>query len=93
MADNGNYKPLVLFISQAVLRSLNIYLDVLTPSKDKENFINLATATKYCSYSQAYLGKLAKEGKLEAIKIQRNWMTTKEAVERYIKAQKNNTHS
>ena len=47
MADNGNYKPLVLFISQAVLRSLNIYLDVLTPSKDKENFINLATANKY----------------------------------------------
>lgn len=85
MADNENYEPLVLFVAQAVLRSLNIYLDVLTPSKDKENFISLADATKYCSYSQAYLGKLAKEGKLEAIKIKRNWMTTKEAVERYAK--------
>ena len=60
MADNGNYKPLILFVAQAVLRSLNIYLDVLTPSKDKDNFISLAKATKYCSYSQAYLGKLAK---------------------------------
>lgn len=88
MADNGNYKPLVLFVAQAVLRSLNIYLDVLTPSKDKENFISLAKATKYCSYSQAYLGKLAKEGKLEAIKIKRNWVTTKEAVEKYVKAHK-----
>lgn len=88
MADNGNYKPLVLFVAQAVLRSLNIYLDVLTPSKDKENFISLAKATKYCSYSQAYLGKLAKEGKLEAIKIRRNWLTTKEAVEKYVKAHK-----
>jgi len=88
MADNGNYKPLVLFTSQAILRSLNIYLDVLTPSKDKENFISLAIATKYCSYSQAYLGKLAKEGKLEAIKIKRNWTTTKEAIERYVKAHK-----
>jgi len=88
MADNGNHKPLVLFVAQAVLRSLNIYLDVLTPSKDKENFISLAKATKYCSYSQAYLGKLAKEGKLEAIKIKRNWMTTKEAVEKYGKAHK-----
>lgn len=88
MADNGNYKPLVLFVAQAVLRSLNIYLDVLTPSKDKENLISLAKATKYCSYSQAYLGKLAKEGKLEAIKIKRNWMTTKEAVEKYAKEHK-----
>lgn len=88
MADNGNYKPLVLFVAQAVLRSLNIYLDVLTPSKNKENFISLAKATKYCSYSQAYLGKLAKEGKLEAIKIKRNWMTTKEAVGKYVKTHK-----
>lgn len=88
-ADNGNYKPLVLFVAQAVLRSLNIYLDVLTPSKEKENFISLAQATKYCSYSQEYLSKLAKEGKLEAIKIKRNWMTTKEAVLRYVKEHKN----
>lgn len=84
-ADRGNYKPLVLFVAQAVLRSLTIYLDVLTPAKHKANLITLAEATKYCSYSQAYLGKLAKEGKLEAIKIKRNWMTTKEAVTRYTK--------
>ncbi len=88
MADNGNYKPLVLFVTQAVLRSLNIYLDVLTPTKDKEKLISLAEAAKYCSYSQAYLGKLAKEGKLEAIKPKRNWMTTKEAVMRYVKERK-----
>ncbi|MEK9166933.1 MAG: Fic family protein [Patescibacteria group bacterium] len=84
-ADNANYKPLAKFIAQAVLKSLNIYLDVLTPSKEKENWITLAQATKYCSYSQAYLGKLAKDGKLEAIKPKRNWLTTKEAVLRYIK--------
>ncbi|MBU0706563.1 Fic family protein [Patescibacteria group bacterium] len=87
-ADRDNYKPLVQFISQAILRSLNIYLDVLTPSKQKEGFISLAAATKYCSYSQAYLGKLAKEGKLEAIKIKRNWITTKEAVLKYVKKHK-----
>lgn len=87
-ADGGNYKPLVLFVAQAVLRSLKIYLDVLTPSKEKENLIPLAQATKYCSYSQAYLGKLAKEGKLEAIKVKRNWMTTKEAIQEYVKRSK-----
>lgn len=87
-ADNGNYKPLVIFIAQAVLRSLNIYLDVLTPSDQKENFISLAEATKFVPYSQAYLGKLAKEGKLEAIKLKRNWVTTKEALLRYAKEHK-----
>lgn len=87
-ADNGNYKPLVLFVAQAVLRSLNIYLDVLTPVENKEKLISLFEAAKYCSYSQAYLGKLAKEGKLEAIKLKRNWMTTKEAIMRYIKEHK-----
>lgn len=88
-ADTGNYGPLIKFVTQAVLRSLNIYLDVLTPAKKKENFISLAEATAYCAYSQAYLGKLAKEGKLEAIKLKRNWVTTKEAVLRYVREHKN----
>lgn len=91
-SDIENYKSLVLFVAQAVLRSLNIYLDVLTPSKDKENFISLAEATRFCKYSQAYLGKLAKNGKLEAIKIKRNWMTTKEAILRYVKERENMLH-
>ena len=87
-ADHGKYKPLITFIAQAVLRSLNVYLDVLTPSKDKEKLINLAVATRYCNYSQAYLGKLAKEGKIEAIKEKRNWLTTKEAILRYTEEHK-----
>lgn len=88
LADQGSFKALVNFIGQAVLRSLTIYLDAIVPAKQKEGLITLAEATKYCSYSQAYLGKLAKEGKLEAVKLKRNWMTTKEAVERYVKNQK-----
>lgn len=85
LADTGNYKSLVNFIGQAVLRSLNIYLDVLTPAGDKEKYISLAHATRYCSYSAAYLGKLAKEGKIDAHKIKRNWVTTKEAILSYVK--------
>ena len=87
-ADEGNYKPLVNFIGQAVLRSLNIYLDTLTPSKNKENFISLAEASKHCSYSQEYLGKLAKNGKIDAHKEKRNWVTTKKAVQDYEKKYK-----
>ena len=88
LADQEKYKPLIDFLAQAVLRSLTIYLDVITPVKQKSPLITLAEATKYCSYSQAYLGKIAKEGKLEAVKIERNWMTTKKAIEEYIKDKK-----
>lgn len=84
-ADYGRYKPLIGFIAQAVLRSLSIYLDVLTPSAKKEKWISLAEASRQSGYSQAYLGKLAKDGKLEAVKMKRNWLTTKEAVLRYQK--------
>ncbi|MEK7673438.1 MAG: Fic family protein [Patescibacteria group bacterium] len=87
-ADNGNYKNLCRFIAQAILRSLNIYLDVLTPAKEKreagEEWISLYESTKFCDYSQAYLGKLAKEGKLDAHKNGRNWVTTKRALKAYM---------
>ncbi len=86
-ADNNNYKPLCSFIAQAVLRSLNIYLNVLTPSKEKfeqkEQWISLHEATKFCNYSQAYLGKLAKEGRIDAHKEGRNWLTTEKAIRQY----------
>lgn len=87
-ADKNDYKPLVKFLAQTVLRSLNIYLDVLTPAKNKENFISLKKAAKNSPYSQEYLGKLAREGKLEAIKLKRNWVTTKESVIKYINKHK-----
>lgn len=85
-ADSGDYKPLVNLTAQAVLRSLNIYLDVLIPSREKEPYITLAEATKKSPYSAAYLGKLAKEGKIEAHKFKRNWVTTEQAIKRYIRA-------
>lgn len=86
LADEGNNKMLVNFIAQAVLRSLNIYLETLTTTKEKEIYISLAEATKYCSYSQAYLGKLAKEGRIDAHKVKRNWVTTAQAVQNYEKS-------
>ncbi len=84
-ADDDDYKPIANLTAQAVLQSLNIYLDTITPAKEKENFISLAEAAKNSSYSQAYLGKLAKEGKLDAHKDGRNWVTTEEAIKRYMK--------
>lgn len=86
-ADKGNLIPFVRFIAQAVERSLDIYLKTLTPSsKIKEKFITLREASKNCLYSAKYLNLLARQGKLGAHKEKRNWLTTKEAIERYIES-------
>lgn len=47
-------------------------------------YISLREATKYCNYSQEYLSLRARQGKLKAIKLGRNWVTTKEWLEEYI---------
>jgi len=88
-ADKGNLIPFVRFIAQAIERSLDIYLKILTPSLNKrEKFIFLKQASNSCPYSAKYLNLLARQGKLEAHKEERNWLTTKQAVERYIKERK-----
>ena len=84
--DSGKYEPLVKFIAQSIERSLDIYLKTLTPATQKpENFLTLAEVAKNTSFSAKYLNLLARQGKLEAHKEGRNWLTSKEAVERYLK--------
>lgn len=88
-ADKENLTSFVRFITQSVERSLDIYLKNLTPiSKKREKFITLKGASKICSYSPKYLNLLARQGKLEAHKEKRNWLITKEAIERYIKSRR-----
>lgn len=88
-ADKGNVAPLVLFIGQAVERSLNIYLKTLTPSsKRREKYVSLSEISEKTSYSAKYLNLLARQGKLEAHKQGRNWLSSMEAVERYVRNRK-----
>ena len=85
-ADGGNDEAFVKFIAQALERSLDIYLKTLTPATTKqEQFVSLAEMTKSTPFSAKYLNLLARQGKLEAHKEGRNWLTTKEAVDRYLK--------
>ena len=85
-ADSGKYEPLVKFIAQSIERSLDIYLKTLTPATIKqEKFISLAEISKITPFSAKYLNLLARQGKLEAHKEGRNWLTSKEAIDRYIK--------
>jgi Fic family protein len=83
-ADKGNYGPLVNFIAQTVERSFDIYLKTLAPKKNKEKFIPLAVLAKGTPYSAKYLNLLARQGKLEAQKDGRNWLSSKEALDKYI---------
>ena len=50
-----------------------------------KKYISLEEAKKYCKYSQEYLGLRARQGKLKAVKFGRNWLTTKEWLEEYLK--------
>ncbi|PIU01600.1 hypothetical protein COT68_02350, partial [bacterium (Candidatus Torokbacteria) CG09_land_8_20_14_0_10_42_11] len=50
----------------------------------KIKYISLAEATKYCDYSQEYLSLLARRGLMPAVKIGRNWFTTREDLVHYI---------
>lgn len=85
-ADSGEYEPLVKFIAQSIERSLDIYLKTLTPATIKqEKFSTLAEISKNTPFSAKYLNLLARQGKLEAYKEGRDWLTSKEAIERYLK--------
>ncbi len=85
-ADKGNYNPLVRFIAQAIERSLDLYFKVLTPTtKKREKYMSLSELAQQTPYSAKYLNLLVRQGKLEAHKEGRNWFTSKEAINRYIK--------
>jgi len=84
-ADKNNYSPLVRFVAQAVERSLDIYLKTLTPTtKARERFFTLTQIAGKTPFSSKYLNLLARQGKLEAHKEKRNWLTSPEAVKRYL---------
>lgn len=83
-ADKENYVPFVRFIAQAVERSLNIYLKTLVGAKsNKEKFLLLSVVAKSTPYSEKYLNLLCRQGKIEAYKEGRNWLTSLEAIKVY----------
>ena len=53
---------------------------------DKDELISLAEAAHRYGFNQRYLSNLAKKGRLKAIKIARNWLTTPANMEEYIRS-------
>lgn len=86
-ADSERYINLFNFIGRSVERSLLIYLNALKSKNDTEDrygYISLQEASKLCDYGIEYLSYLARTGRLSAVKINRNWMTTREALMDYV---------
>lgn len=89
LADRGSYAPLIMFVAQNVERSLDIYLKTLKPKAIKGEKVHpLSELAKNTPYSAKYLNLLVRQGKLEAHKEKRNWLSSKEAVARYIQNRK-----
>lgn len=86
-ADQGRATPLVNFVGRAVERSLSLYLEALTaqttPPASEDEWLPLREAAVGTPYSQEYLSLLARTGRLEAVKRERVWYTTRRAVEAY----------
>ncbi len=85
-ANKGSYHKLCLLMCQALERSLNIYLNAMPhDSGDYESIASLVQQHSF-GYSQEYLSLLARQGKIDAHKEGRNWLTTKQAIDDYLKA-------
>jgi Fic family protein len=87
-ANNGNYQKLILLMSQALERSLNIYLNAMPDSSNEFQTIANIVSEPSSPYGQEYVSLLARTGKIDAYKEGRNWYTTKEAIEAYISSRK-----
>ncbi len=88
-ADQGNFKPVTLFIAQAVERTLDIYLKTLTPvTENREEYLPLSDLAEHTLYSAKYLNLLIRKGKLGGHKEGRIWLSTIDAVNAYIKNRK-----
>jgi len=82
-ADRGDLKPFVNFVARCVEQSLDIYLNAIEPSNNRNQFLSLSEASKMTPYSQEYLSLLARRGVIPGTKIGKNWHITPSALEAY----------
>ena len=87
-ANKGNYHKLTLLMSQSLERTLIIYLQALPDNNSNYFEISKLVKEEELPYGQDYISLLARQGKIDAYKEGRNWLTTKIAVEDYIKNRK-----
>jgi Fic family protein len=82
-ADDGDLSPFANFIAQAVHEALMYYLSSFV---DDERLIPLKEIADFSPYSQEYLSLRARQGKLDAVKIENVWYSSKRALKEYLKS-------
>lgn len=82
-ANSGKYEKLLLLVCQAVERSLDIYL-MAYPDGNEYKSITTIVEEQQLPYGQEYISLLARQGKIDAYKDGRNWLTTSEAIVEYV---------
>jgi excisionase family DNA binding protein len=88
-ADNANPRPIVNFVARCVEQSLDLYLSAVEPTEPKTQLLSLAEAAKHTPYSQEYLSLLARQGKIAAVKVGRNWQISEAALQEYLSESSN----
>jgi Fic family protein len=87
-ANQGDYSKLLLLVLQALERSLDLYLSNLKNTYENYQSITNIANEPDMPYSQEYISLLARQGKIDAFKEGRNWLTSKEAVLDYVQNRK-----
>jgi len=82
-ADESDLSPVANFIAQAVHEALMYYLSSFV---DDERLISLKEIAEFSPYSQEYLSLRARQGKLDAVKIENVWYSSKRAIKEYLKS-------
>jgi Fic family protein len=86
-ANKGDYQKLALLMLQATERSLNIYLNLVPSAYQNYELLSNIVKEEEVPYGMEYVSYLARNGKINAYKEGRNWLSTKEDVLAYAKAQ------
>ena len=82
-ADENDLSPFANFIGKAVHEALMYYLSSFV---DDERLISLKEIAEFAPYSQEYLSLRARQGKLDAVKIENIWYSSKRALKEYLKS-------
>ncbi len=80
-ADQNDPDPFINFIAKAVDESLTFYLSAVGGD---DELLPLGVLAKESPYSQEYLSLLARQDKLDAIKINGIWHASRRALKQYI---------
>ncbi len=89
-ANNGDYSKLLLLVIQASERSLDIYTSHLDNTYEDYRLIQNIVEDSEIHYGTEYVSWLARNGKIDAYKEGKNWVTTKNAVLDYVTKRKRN---